>query len=103
MEDLRAVGQVKPSLDLLIAMLVQKEPVDIEKGSQRSTQLAPSCASGRNRAGPCSSRHGQVGQVVLRPLKEQHDHIVATKLHKHVHMVLLPYPTIAEPSPGILQ
>ncbi len=36
-------------------------------------------SSWHSRAGPSSQEKGQVGQVVLRPLKEQHGHIVARK------------------------
>ena len=33
-EDLSAMGQVEPNLDLIIAMLAQRELVDIEEGPQ---------------------------------------------------------------------
>ncbi len=50
--------------------------------------------------GQIPEENGQVGQVVLRPLKEHHDHIVATKLRKHVQEGMLACPHIEEPSPG---
>ena len=79
------MGQVEPNLDLPIAIQVQRGSADIEEDPKRSTRLAPSHDSGHSRAVPSPQQKGQVGQVLLRPLRtKQHEHIVATKLPKHL-------------------
>ncbi|MFM7983175.1 MAG: hypothetical protein ACKPKO_28030, partial [Candidatus Fonsibacter sp.] len=52
--------------------------------------------------GPVPKDKSQTSQVVLIPLKEQHDNMVATKLIKHVHDGIIDRPNIEEPSHGIL-
>ena len=53
---------------------------------------------GKVELGQVPDEKGQEGQVMLRPLKEQHDHIVATKLPKHLQEGVIARPNIDEPA-----
>ena len=92
MEGLSAMGQVEPNLDLLIAMLVQRELVDIEEEPPGPLNWHQVVLLGKFKLGQVPQEHVQVGQVAIRPLRAQHDHIVAANLHKHVQYGILASP-----------
>ena len=41
---------------------------------------------------PQKKKRGQLGHVLLKPLREQHDHIVAAMLPKHVQYCIIACP-----------
>ena len=94
MDDLNAMGQVEPNLDVIIAILAQREPVDIEEDPQGPLNWHQAVLLGTIELGQVPQDNGQVGQVVLRPIREQHDHIMAANLHTHVQDGLLASPNI---------
>ena len=71
-------------------MLVQRELVDIEQGSQTGPLTwRQAMLLGTVDLGQVLDEKGPVGGVVLRPFGEQHDYIVAPKLPQRVQYALL--------------
>ena len=79
MEDLSAMGQVEPNLDRLIAMLVQRHLWTLQRIPKRPLNTHQVVRLGTAEVGQAPQANVHVGEVVLRPLREQHDHIVAGK------------------------
>ena len=94
------MGQVEPNLDLFISIHVQREPVDIEDGPQGPFTWHQAMFLGTVELGQIPHEKGQVGQVVVRPLREQHDHIAAAKLPTHHQEGIIACPHIEEPTIG---
>ena len=65
MEDLIAMGQVEPNSDLLIAMLVQRELVDIEEDPTGLLIWHQAMILVTVEVGQVPQEKGQVGQVLL--------------------------------------
>ena len=73
------MGQVEPNLDLRIAIQVQRELVDIEEDPKGPLTWHQAMLLGTVELGQVPQVKSQVGQLLLRPLREPHDHIVTKK------------------------
>ena len=98
------MGQVELNLDLLIAISVQREPLDIDMDPNGPFNWHQAMLLGTvDLCQAPQQKKGQVGQALLRPLREQHEHIVAAKLPKHIQKGLLACSNIEETTLGFLQ
>ena len=70
-KDLSAMGQVQANMDMFIAMLAHKEPVDIEENAQGPVRCRHLVRAGTVELGQVPQHKGQVRQVALRGLKEK--------------------------------
>ena len=73
------MGQGSPNLDLCSAIVVQREHVDIEDDPNGPLTWHHAMLLGTVELCQISQEKGQVGQVMLRPLREQHDHTVSNQ------------------------
>ncbi len=96
-------AKLNPTLDLLIAIQVHMERLDIQGDPQCPITLHHVVLLGTLELGQTPQENGQVGQVVIRPLREQHDHILAATLPKHVQDGRARVQSIVEPSASLPQ